>query len=162
MATVASGQHAPMSRTTWLVLAAVAALIAASAWYLQAPPRGPEAYRERAAATAEALRSHVQTALLWAATERRGDATRRAATVGFEEAETDAVASAATFAGYDPPPGTRELRAAVTRVADETVAALADLRIAAARGEWERIAKVTAPLGDLAERLDRLERLAAP
>jgi hypothetical protein len=141
-----------------LVLAAVVTV--AAVWYVVAPPRSQSAYRERAAQTAESLRSHVQTARLWADAERRGRATREAATIGFDEAETDAQATASTFSAYDPPPGTKDLRTRVTRAATDVKDALATLRIAAHRDAWSRVPAAARPLEELATRLDGLAREA--
>ncbi len=53
---------------------AVIAATVAALWYVTAPPKGVDGYRERAAATAETLVSQVETARLWAESEEEGRA----------------------------------------------------------------------------------------
>ena len=147
-------------RSTWWFAIPVVALVAASAWYMQAPPRTVGSYRDRAASTTEALRSQVQTARLWVGALEDGEATRQAASVAFRETDADAEAALSRFAGYTPPGGTEELRSAVTAVGQEVSAALAMLKIAADRGEWDDLPRLADPLAPLARRLQTLERAA--
>jgi len=141
---------------------AVGLVMLASLWYVQAPPRSAGAYRERAADAADALRSQVQTTRIWLRTVARDESTRQAASVGFREAEEDAAAVAAAFEGYDPPSETDALRQAVSRAGDRTVASLAEVRIAAHRGEWQALPRRRDALAELARRLDELEQQAQP
>lgn len=68
--------------------------------------------------------------------------------MAFREAEDDARSTAARFAGYDPPAGTA-VRDQVAAAAGDAVEALAQLRIAADDGRWQR-------LGDLGSRLEQV------
>jgi hypothetical protein len=145
-------------RWTWWLAILLVALVAASVWYLQAPPRTVGSYRDRAASTTEALRSQVQTARLWVGALEDGDATRPAASVAFREAEADAEAALSRFAGYKPPDTTDELRSEVTVVGREVTLALAALKLAADRGEWDDLPRLADPLEPLARRLQALER----
>lgn len=151
-----------VSRRSIGVVVALAVVVVAALWYLQAPPRGVEAYRERAADTVQTLRSQVQTARLWSGEVQAGRVTRPAATVAFREAEEDAEAVASQFAGYVPPPEAEPLRESVTSLSNEVTAALAALRFVAERGEWERLGQQTAPLDDIVRRLERLAATASP
>ena len=143
-----------------LLIGAATIIVVASLWYVQAPPRSPGGYRDRVSASAETLRSQVQTARLTIRAVRSGDSTHPAASVSLKEAEEDADKAAAAFAGYDPPRGTSDLRSDLTTLGDEVTSALSDLRIAAARGEWQSLPQVAAPLPKLSERLDQLARRA--
>lgn len=145
------------------VLPAVLAIaIVGSLWWVQAPPRSADSYRERAAATLESLRSHVQTARLWEQSEQRDDAFRTSATVGLEEAEADANKTASKFEGYEPPSGTDDIRSEVSAVATDTTDLLSRLRIAAHRGDWDAVHENARSLEPLAERLEQLAKAARP
>ena len=152
----------PMRRRAIGLVVALGVVVVAALWYLQAPPRSVEAYRERAADTAETLRSQVQTARLWSREVQGGRATRQAAAVAFREAEEDAEATASEFARYVPPQETEELRTALTSLAHEVTDALAELRFVAERGEWEQLEQQSVPLEPLAQRLERLAARASP
>jgi hypothetical protein len=137
-------------------LVSLAVAVVASLWWLQAPPRSEGAYLERAAATEELLRSHVQTTAMWIRAVRDGDATTQPATVGVREADADAAAVAADFAAWDPPSGGERLQREVTSVAADVTSALTAARIDAARGEWERLERRLDELARLADRLAEL------
>lgn len=139
-----------------LLSVVLAAAVLASAWHLTAPPGSAGDYRERGARSAETLLSQVRTAGLWARAEEREQVTRTAATVAFEETEHDARAAAATFASYDPPAGTEALRRRLLAAADEAVARLGELRIAAHRGSWASVRDRSGALDDLGRRLERI------
>lgn len=147
-------------RRTILVTVFVAALVLASLWYLTAPPRNSGEYRDRAAATAALLRSHVQTARLLIETVQADRSTHAFATVGFEEAEADALAAGGRFLAYDPPLADEELRTRLETLASETTGALAEVRITAHAGRWDELATVVDRLRRLAERLDSFAREA--
>lgn len=143
----------------WLAFG-IAALVLAALWFVHAPPRSPGAYREQAANTVEKLRSQVQSARLWVREVEAGRVLHPSATVGFQEAESDANKAVSEFEGYDPPKRTRDLRTAVSSLGTETTTALAELRIAAHRGEWQHLRSVAAPLAGLSARLDALQQRA--
>ncbi len=135
---------------------------AAALWYLTAPPKGEDGYRERAASSTETIRSQVQIARIWVETFEDGESTGAAALVGLEEAERDASSAANEFEGFEPPAGLVDLRAGFSSLAAETTDRLGSLRIAAQQEEWERLDELAAPLPDLAERLKRFEEAAEP
>jgi hypothetical protein len=137
-------------------------VVALSLWYVNAPPRSPAAYRERAATTVATLRSQVQTARMWAREVGVGRATHPAAKVGLEEAEEDAAAAAASFERLDPPAGTREARVRVTAAAGEVGDVLAALRIAAHDGAWGDVQAAASALLGLAARLEALRHQVRP
>lgn len=145
-----------------VVAIGIGVAVAAALWYLVAPPRSPDSYREHAAKTLETLRSQVQTARLWEESVQRDDVFRSSATVGFEEAEADANKAASSFEGYEPPAGTEDVRSDVSDIAAETTSALAELRIAARRGDWAAVHERAAPLGPLADRLEALAQAVRP
>jgi hypothetical protein len=138
------------------------AVVAAALWYVTAPPKGVDGYRERAAATAETLVSQLETARLWAESEEEGKALRTTVLVGFEETEEDAEAAASQFEGYEPPDGVGDLREELTSLATEATQALAALRIAAQQERWEDVAELAHSLPGLSERLGALEERAEP
>ncbi len=150
-----------MRARAWGIGAAVAVL-AASVWYVQAPPRTAGDYRERAAMAAETLRSQVETARLWVRELEAGRATRRAAVVGFREAEADAEAAASEFAGFDPRGDTREIRSDLTALGAQVTDALGQLRIAAQDGRWNALPALAGPLPELARRLEAVGGRADP
>ncbi|GAA3343032.1 hypothetical protein GCM10020358_40200 [Amorphoplanes nipponensis] len=135
------------------VSAAVFAVVMASLWFGHAPPRSAAAYARQGAETVGYLRSQTRTARLWVDAVASGSATHQAASVALREAEDDASATAARFAGWDPPAGSDAVRATVTALGDEVTRRLAELRIAANRGRWADLPGVARPLPDLAERL---------
>lgn len=145
-----------------LVAIAIAVVVVAALWYVVAPPRDVDGYRERASLTAETLRSQVQTSRIWLRTLARDDTLRTSASVGLREAEEDASAAAASFERYDPPHGTDPLRARLSALAGETTTVLGDIRIAAHRDEWGRLDELGEPLPALADRLEALARRAQP
>lgn len=144
-----------------LATVALTLLVAASLWYISAPPKGADGFRSRTAHAAEALRSQVQSTRILSGALGDGRLTEAAALVGLEEAEQGATSTAATLEAYEAPPETLELRRRFVALAGETTEALAALRIAAQAESWDRIAELSEPLPDLAERLAALEREAA-
>ena len=143
-------------------IVAVVAVVGAALWYVTAPPKGADGFRERAAATAETMRSQVQTVRIWVRTLAEGDATHAAAAVAFTEAEEDAAAAASQFESYEPPTGTLKLRSALTGLATDTTDTLASIRIAAEQERWGSLGRLTDPLPTLATELQHLEERAEP
>ena len=140
----------------------VVALGAAALWYLTAPPKGVDGYRERAASSAETLRSQVQLARIWVESVEDGESTRTAALVGLQETERDASSAASTFERHEPPSESVELRSAFSSLAGEVTDALGALRVAAQLEEWSRVPQLSEPLPGLAERLREFEERAEP
>ncbi len=145
-----------------LVLTAVALVAAASLWYLTAPPKGIDGYRERAASTAETLRSQVQSTRIWLESVEDGDSTHAAALIGFLEAEQDASAVASDFEAYEPPTGTFGLRSSLSALSSDVTEALGALRIAGQQEEWAALGRLARPLARLNTELARFEERAEP
>lgn len=135
-------------------LAAILA-VAASLWYVTAPPKGTDGYRARAAYTAETLRSQVGTARISGDAVAAGDLPHAGALVLFEEAEEDASAAASGFESFEPPSGSDAVREEFVTLAGDVSEALAALRISAQQEDWERIPNLVDRLPSLARRLDR-------
>jgi hypothetical protein len=145
------------------VLAIVLGLLTAgSLWWVQAPPRSDAAYREHALKQAESLISHVQTARAWVREVGRERTLHRAALVGLQEAEHDATKTVSSFESLDPPAGQGYLRARFAAHGTEATDVLARLRIAARRGEWERVGAELDTLARVAERLERFAEGIVP
>jgi hypothetical protein len=140
----------------------VVVLVGLTVWYVSAPPKGSDGYRERMGETTRTVRSQVQSARLWAAAFTAGDSLSAPTAVALEEADQDASAAASQFESYEPPDGVIALRARFVSLASEATGALADLRIAAQREEWRRLGVLAEPLDALAVRLARFERRARP
>ena len=138
------------------------ALVVFSIWWVQAPPRGPEAYRESAETAIEKLRSRAETARLWVEQLDRDRVHRAAVEVSLEEAEAGANSALAQFEGYDPPRRLEPLRAEVATVGNEVTTVLADLRIAARQDRWAELPRLAEPLPELSSRLEELSRKAEP
>lgn len=140
-----------------LLVGLVAVLLLAGAlWYGQAPPRSASAYQTRAAQTALYLRSQSRTAGMWVRALQDGQATSPATQVALEEAESDAVTTASRFAGWDPPPGTDDLRRELTGASTELTDDLAALRIAIHAGDRPGLSSAAGRLPPLEGRLTTL------
>jgi hypothetical protein len=143
------------------IVTAVVALTAGTLWYLTAPPKGEDGYRERAASSAETLRSQVELARIWVEAAEDEESTKTAALVGLQETERDATSTASSFE-YEPPAGLNPLRSELSSLARETRNALGSLRIAAQQEEWARFGELASPLSDLAARLEDFEERVEP
>jgi hypothetical protein len=128
-------------RRVTTLLVAVATMVAACV----GPSRSTGDYREKAANSAEAMCSAVQTARLVANAELDGNAPSRYAALVLSEAEVDADSIASSFASLQPPSRqSDDLRARTTKLLDKSATTLADLRIAVRRGDESGIARVNA------------------
>ena len=150
----------PRSRTVAAVL--VVFTIAAALWYVTAPPKGIDGYRERASYTAGSIRAQIQSTRIVAETFTDGELPHAATLVGFEEAERDAKAASATFEEFEPPTGTHDLRTAFVSISGDASDALSALRIAGQQEQWDRIAELAEPLAGIAVRLERFIERAEP
>ncbi|MGW7265149.1 hypothetical protein [Streptomyces sp. NPDC054842] len=125
--------------------------------------RSDEDYRSKAANTAEAAASAVNTALIGVRAAGRGDVSGPYVSTLLGEAESDLLAAQDTFESRQPPSeqadAVRERLGEVLQDADD---ALAGLRIAARRGEVRDLPEKARELPALADRLDRLERELTP
>lgn len=136
-----------------LTVAVAWLLTAASLWWVQAPPRTPDAYGDDASRAAETIASQVETARLWSRAAREGRAFSTSTAVGLEDADRRARNAASAFLEHDPPAGADSVRATLSRVADPATAMLADLRIAAHNGDWAAFERADEPLEQAARRL---------
>jgi hypothetical protein len=149
-------------RSGWSTALAVAgvAVLVASLWWLQEPPRSEPAYADRAADTAATLRSQVETARIWAETVADGRTLLTSAAIGLEEADADAATALSDFEELDPPSGATGLRAAVGAAGGEAVDLLATVRIAAQHGDWSAVTARRDSLARMGDRMHALERRA--
>ena len=142
-----------LPRRRLVVVMLVALLVAGAAWYGVAPPRSAAAYADRAEQTVEALQSQAASAALWVQAAATDRTTRATAVVALESLDADAQATAAKFAGWDPPPGSDSVHDQVTDLAGQVTSALSALRVSVHRGEWAALTSVAAPLASLQPRL---------
>jgi hypothetical protein len=113
-------------------------------------------YRDKAAQTAQSMRSLLATASLAIEGARAGRQTSPFTNVILTEAETDARAVQASFATRQPPvTGQDDLRADLDRLLTQATAALGDARIAARRSD-------TGAMEDTAQTIDDLRRKLLP
>ena len=119
------------------------------------PVRSADVYESKAGATAEAVASAVETAGLAVDAAREGKAPGRYLTQVLVEAEEDAGSAEGVFDGIQPPDRQAdELRDRLDELLTEATGTLADLRIAARRGELTELSELAAPLPEVAEELD--------
>ncbi len=139
-----------------------AVVVVAALWYVTAPPKGVDGYRERLASTTETLRSQVQIARIWAEALTDDKATKPAALVGFRETESDAQSAISEFQAHEPPSGVLGLRAEFVSLSAHVLDPLSALRIAAEQERWDEVGRIARPLPGLAERLRAFENRASP
>ena len=132
---------------------AVVVLVAATA--CAGSSRSLADYREKAANTAEAMTSSLETARIAIEASLRGKTLSRYLSLVLSESEVDARSIAESFERVQPPGGaeTGELRAGLTTLLTECTSILADLRIAAYRGDQGSLRGMLGGLGRLRERL---------
>ena len=141
-----------------LAVVFVVIVVAASVWYAVAPPRSESAFRSEAASTLQTLHSQVRTTQLWADALADDEVTHQAATVSFEESETDAGTAVSTFRAYNPPDEQlSELRTEVIDAGDRALSLLGEVRIAAHSGQWNTVIDSRARLNTLQLDLLRLQ-----
>src|SRR5829696_3348665 len=118
------------------------------------PVRSSEVYESKAGQTAETAASAVQTALLAVDAAKGSKAFGRYLTQVLVEAEEDAGSAQGVFDGIQPPDRQAdELRDRLDELLTEATGALADLRIAARRGELAELPELAAPLTKVAGQL---------
>ena len=121
-----------------------------------APARSFDAYESKAAATAESAGSAVATALLTVDIAGQGGLFAPNVSVLVQEAEQDAASAQSTFSSIQPPdPSSDALRAELERLLAPAVDGLAQVRIAARRGDLARMQEAAQPLRDVAADLQR-------
>jgi hypothetical protein len=134
------------------VLAAVVLSCAACV----APARSFDAYEGKAAATAETAGSAVETALLTVDIVDRDGLFAPNVSILVQEAEQDASSAADAFSSIQPSdPASDALRARLEELLRPAVGGLAQLRIAARRGELETLDELARPLRDVADGLEQ-------
>lgn len=136
-----------------LLLALVVGMLLASC---VAPARMAEAYQDKAADTASSVVSAARTVLLAARVGADRESFAPTVSILVAEGEGDALTARDTFATIQPPDEASDrLRASLLADLGRVVGVIAAVRIAARRGELDRLEHLAAPLRVLAERLDR-------
>jgi hypothetical protein len=121
-----------------------------------APARSFDAYEGKAAAAARAAGSAVETALLTVDQADRDALFSPNASILVQEAEQDAASAEGSFSSIQPPdPASDRLRAELEGLLGPAVDRLAQLRIAARRGDLATMDEVAGPLRDVADGLER-------
>jgi hypothetical protein len=139
----------------WIAAALVAAGLAGCV-SVTSPARTEQAYALKASATADAIRSAVETADKTARAAGRGRLTAPLTSVLLSEAESGAGGAEATFAGLQPPSdASEELRQRLLDLADEVGDVLTDLRIAARRAQLEDLPDLARDLPGLSKKLEK-------
>jgi hypothetical protein len=159
-AVAAGRQHPEPARCRQCLLAvAVGLIVLVAAAGCTGPVRSDDVYASKAAATARAEASAVQTALLVVrqAGERR--LFGRALAQALAEAASDGGDVQATFDAIQPPDHRADLlRSQLDELLDPAVSALTDLRTAARRGDLAALPRLAAPLHGLGDKLDRFQQ----
>ncbi|MCZ2525291.1 hypothetical protein [Streptomyces sp. HB2AG] len=139
--------------------AAVAALLVlVPAAGCAGPSRTGEDYRNKAASTAGAAASAVNTALIGVRAAGDGRVTGPYVSVLLGDAETDLLAVQQTFESRQPPDEASDaVRERLGKALGKAADALAAVRIAARRGEVRELPETGRDLSAAAERLERLE-----
>jgi type VI protein secretion system component VasK len=120
--------------------------------------RSDGVYASKAAATAEAAGSAVQTAQLAVQEAAAGRLLDRTLAQTLAEAARDAGDAQATFDGIQPPDGRADaLRRQLDGLLVPAVSVLADLRIAARRGDVAELPRLAAPLRELGAKLEQFQ-----
>jgi hypothetical protein len=136
----------------WGVLAAV--VLSCSACV--APARSFDAYEGKAAAAAATAQSAVETALLTVEVADRDGLFAPNVSILVQEAEEEASSAEGAFSSMQPPdPASDRLRAELEALLGPAVDGLAQLRIAARRGNLEALDALARPLRDVADGLAR-------
>jgi hypothetical protein len=118
------------------------------------PVRSANVYESKAGETAEAVASAVETARLAVDAAREGKAHGRYLNQVMVEAEEYAGSAQGVFDGIQPPDRQAdELRDRLDELLTEATGTLAELRIAARRGELTELPELAAPLTEVAEGL---------
>jgi hypothetical protein len=118
------------------------------------PVRSANVYESKAGETAAVVASAVETAGLAVEAAREDKASGRYVTQVLVEAEEDAGSAQGVFGGIQPPDRQAdELRDQLEELLTEATGTLAELRIAARRGELAELPELAAPLTEVAEQL---------
>jgi hypothetical protein len=123
------------------------------------PVRSFGVYESKGGKTAGAVVSAIETARLAVTAAARDRAYGRYLGQVLAEAEEDATAAQGTFDAIQPPDRRADrLRAELDDLLTPTLSSLADLRIAARRGDLVDLPRLAAPLVGLSKRLDDFAR----
>jgi hypothetical protein len=136
-----------MRRALPLVLLALGACVL--------PARSFSSFQGKAVATADDMRSAVETARLAVtiAAERRAFAPTISVTLANAEHDADAIQGA--FDSVQPADKrSDDLRDELDQLLDQATSILSELRIAARRTEWTRLVRSAAPLPELSKKLN--------
>ena len=118
------------------------------------PVRSTNVYESKAGATAETVASAVETARLAVQAGSQDKAFGRYLAQVLADASKDADAAQGTFNAIQPPDGRAdELRDHLDELLGQATDTLAELRIAARRGQTAELAEPATPLAGLADRL---------
>jgi len=119
------------------------------------PVGSTNVYESKAGATAETVASAVETARLAVDAGSQGKAFGRYLTQVLAEASEDADAAQGTFDAIQPPDRRAdELRGRLDELLGQATGTLAELRIAARRGQTGELAEPAEPLPEVAAKLD--------
>jgi hypothetical protein len=119
------------------------------------PVRSTDVCESKAGQTAETVASAVETARLAAGAAAADKAPGRYLVQVLVEAEEDAGAAQGTFDAIQPPDARADqLRATLDELLTEATDVLAELRVAARRGDLAALPHLAAPLADLSDKLD--------
>ena len=122
------------------------------------PVRSDGVYASKAAATAEAAASAVETAQLAVQETAAGKLFARSAAQTLAEAASDAADVQATFGAIQPPDRRSEaLRGQLDRLLTPAVSTLDDLRTATRRGDLAQLPRIAAPLPRLSVELEQFQ-----
>lgn len=125
------------------------------------PSRSDRDYRRKAAESAQAMVSTVETARLAAEVAADGRGAPPYIAVVMRESETAAQSIVTSFSVVQPPSeSARRLRREVLTVLEQASSSIGELRIAAYRAELETMPEVSKPLDDLVGKLRRVMDLA--
>ncbi|MFN2626431.1 MAG: hypothetical protein ABR520_10160 [Mycobacteriales bacterium] len=122
------------------------------------PSRTERDFANKAANTAESVASAVNTARVAVEQAARQRTFGPYLSVLLRNAEEDANAAQQSFDAVQPPDAAADaLREALDLLVDDVTGVLDDLRIAARRGEFDRLTTIAAPLDGLSRHLDDFE-----
>jgi len=149
------------ARVTVGLVVVVTVPVLLSACVGAAPSLG--SYEGKAGATAQDMRSAVETARTTVALARSGRAFRAYLSEVFRYAEDDATAIQAAFDSIQPPDGAADdLRTRLDDLLSHAVSTLSDLRIAARRGDLGSLLRAASPLAQLSSDLDAFSTRLPP
>jgi hypothetical protein len=158
-AVAAAPQHPEPARCRQRLLAvAVGLIVLVATAGCTGLVRSDGVYASKAAATAAAAGSAVETAQLAVQEAAAGELFAPGLAQTLAEASSDAGDAQATFDAIQPPDGRSDvLRGQLDGVLTPAVSTLEDLRIAARRGDLAQLPRLAAPLGRLSVELERFQ-----